>query len=345
LFISVNFLRMRRIKKFIHFWYRWIPPYIKWSAIFILFLIIFILTHFSSLTWKSFFFRLYYLPIFMASLLGGLKGGLFGALLAVLLSLPLTNNLFPYKLLGFQEICLFLLFGITTGFLVDRERAEREKLKQSEHLALLGKAAAAIAHELKTPLVVIGGFAKLLQKQLLPDDPNWKKLDIILKETKWMQDMVHGILDFSKPVQVKLKPVNFKQFIKDALKLVEMSSNAKIEVYFLTDLPEVKIDPDKFKQVLINIVNNAIQAAPDKPVKINVSTQKNNIVIEIIDQGPGIPEEYQKKIFEPFFTTKNRGTGLGLAIVKRIIEAHQGNISFKSIPGKGTTFVICLPLF
>jgi signal transduction histidine kinase len=334
---------MSRIKKIIYFWHRRIPPYIKWGAIFSLFLIIFILAHVSSPTWESFFFRLYYLPVFMGSLLGGLKGGFFCALLAIFLSLPLANNLFPYQLISLQEIGLFLLFGITTGFLADRERAEREKLKQAEHLALLGKAAAAIAHELKTPLVVIGGFAKLLQKQFSPDDQNWKKLDIILKETKWMQDMIHGILDFSKPIQLKLKPVNFKHFIKDAIKLVEVSNNAQIELYFLTDLPEVKIDPDKFKQVLINIINNAIQAAPDKPVKVTVCTEKNKLIVKITDQGAGIPKEYQEKIFEPFFTTKTRGTGLGLAIVKRIIEAHKGNISFKSIPGKGTTFIITLP--
>ncbi|MCD6320103.1 MAG: HAMP domain-containing histidine kinase [Candidatus Desulfofervidaceae bacterium] len=279
----------------------------------------------------------------MGSLLGGLLGGILCASFAVLISLPVSTLIFFNKIDFVGEIGLFYLFGIITGFLVNKERTEKEKSKQAEHLALLGKAAAAIAHELKTPIVVIGGFANVLQKNFSPKDPSWKKLDIILKETKWMGDMVHGILDFSKPLQIKLKTIEIEPLLKEVINLISVGSKADIQLNFLTRIPQVKVDPDRFKQVLINLINNAVQAAPDKPVKINVFFQKNWVVIEIIDQGPGIPEEYKEKIFEPFFSTKARGTGLGLAIVKKIINAHHGKISFKSKPAEGTTFIVSIP--
>ncbi|CAD7782986.1 MAG: Sensor protein ZraS [Candidatus Methanoperedenaceae archaeon GB50] len=211
-------------------------------------------------------------------------------------------------------------------------------------MALLGKAAAAIAHELRTPLVVIGGFSRIVQKQLPPGSLSWKKMDIILKEAKWMEDIIQGILDFSKPLTLELKPTNIKSLIEEVVSLVAPEKERKIQVRFVNPiLKEIRLDPDRFKQVLINLLNNAIQASPDKPVKINVFFTDESMIIEIIDQGPGIPKEYQAKIFEPFFSTKARGTGLGLAIVKKIINAHKGSISFRTSPEKGTTFVITIP--
>jgi len=335
---------VNKLNKIISLWRTSLPPYFKWVSIFILFLSIYLLETLAPSDYQGILFRLYYLPIFMGSLLEGLKGGILCATFAVLISLSISP-IFLNKMDLVCEIVLFYLFGIVTGFLVNKERAEREKFKQAEHLALLGRAAAAIAHELKTPIVVIGGFANILQKRISPEDPSWKKLDIILKETKWMEDMVHGILDFSKPLQLKLKPIEIQPLLKEVINLIRVGSKTEIELNFLTQIPKVKVDSDRFKQVLINLINNAVQAAPNKPVKINVFFQKNQVVIEITDQGPGIPEEYKEKIFEPFFSTKVRGTGLGLAIVKKIINAHQGQISFQSRPAKGTTFIVSIPAF
>ncbi len=335
---------MNGIKRFVQFWHSHISKSIKWGVILFLFFLLFIAEHVTSDLWQSFILRFYYLPIFMGSLLEGLKGGILCAFLATFFSFPVIKQLFPNNIILWHEISLFFIFGILTGFMADKERAEREKFKKTQHLALLGKAAAAIAHELKTPLVVIGGFAKLLLKNFPPNDPNRKKLEIILKETKWMEDMAHGILNFSKPVQLNLEQVELQKFIEEVVNLVKIGNKAQINVRFLTSITKLKVDPDKFKQVLINVLNNAVQVAPDKPVEVTISTRNKYLVFEIKDQGPGIPEEYRDKVFEPFFTTKTRGTGLGLAIVKRIIDAHKGKIYFKSKTGHGTTFVITLPL-
>jgi signal transduction histidine kinase len=279
----------------------------------------------------------------MGSLLGGLWGGILFATLSSIFFLSVPNHLFLSKVDFLFEIVLFYFFGSITGFLVNKEKRKREKLKEAQHLALAGKAAAAIAHELRTPLVVIGGFSRIIQRQFPPKSSFWKKLDIVLKEAKWMEEIIQGILDFSKPLRLQLRPTDIKSLVEEAVNLVAPEKEAKIQVRFATLVSEIKLDPDRFKQVLINLLNNAIQAAPNRSVKINVFFAKGSMIIEIMDKGPGIPKEYQNEILEPFFSTKARGTGLGLAIVKKIIDAHHGKISFRTYPEKGTTFIVTIP--
>ncbi len=342
--IFATFNSVKGWSKFVYCWGKGIPYRIKWAVTFLLLIGIFLWQIKVPSIRYVFLFRLYYLPIFMGSLLGGLRGGILFATLSSFFSFCVSNQFSLDKLDFLFEIILFYFFGIITGFLVDREKKEKERAKEAEDLALLGKAAAAIAHELRTPLVVIGGFSRIVQKQLPPESLSWKKLDIILKEAKWMEDIIQGILDFSKPLELELKPTNIKSLIEEVVSLVAPEKERKIQVRFVNPiLKEIRLDPDRFKQVLINLLNNAIQASPDKPVKINVFFTDESMIIEIIDQGPGIPKEYQAKIFEPFFSTKARGTGLGLAIVKKIINAHKGSISFRTSPEKGTTFVITIP--
>jgi signal transduction histidine kinase len=280
----------------------------------------------------------------MGSLLGGLRGGIFFSTLAsTIFFLFSLEQSFQNKIDIFYEIILFYFFGVATGLLVNREKTQREKLREAENLALLGKTAAAIVHELKTPVMVIGGFSQIIQRQFPPNSTLWKRLDIILKETKWMEDMTKNILDFSKPLSLNFKKIEIKSLINEALNLSVPNKKETIQVRFITPVPEIKLDPERFKQVLVNFVNNALQAVPNKLIKINVTSAKQSLIIEIIDQGPGIPKEYQDKIFEPFFSTTVRGTGLGLALAKRIIEAHQGKIFFRTNPQKGTTFIIIIP--
>jgi len=342
IFATFNFVK--GWSKFVYCWGKSIPHGIKRTVIFLVLIGIFLWQIKTPSIRHVFLFRLYYLPIFMGSLLDGLRGGILLATLSSFFSFCVSNQSSLDRLDLLFEITLFYFFGVITGFLVNREKREREKAKEAQDLALLGKAAAAIAHELRTPLVVIGGFSRIVQKQLPPESLSWKKLDIILKEAKWMEDIIQGILDFSKPLELELKPTNIKSLIEEVVSLVAPEKERKIQVRFVNPvLKEIRLDPDRFKQVLINLLNNAIQASPDKPVKINVFFTDESMIIEIIDQGPGIPKEYQAKIFEPFFSTKARGTGLGLAIVKKIINAHKGKISFRTSPEKGTTFVITIP--
>jgi len=334
---------VKRIKQIFSLWREHVDVRIKWGITLSLLAIIYIVQNnvIKDIYLKGVFHRLYYLPIFMGSLLGGLKGGLICAVLANILYLP---SILPLKSDTLYELTLFYFFGLLTGFLVDKEKAERERLRQAEHLALIGQAAAAIAHELKTPLVVIGGFARVIQKKLSHDDPNREKLEIIIKETNWLEEMIHGMLNLAKPLELNPRPEEIKSLVKRVVNLVNIAENAQIKINFLSDIPCVKIDAHRFNEVLMNLLTNAVHAAPNQLATMNVYRSGSNLIMEVIDKGPGIPKKYKNKIFQPFFSTKNRSTGLGLATVKKIVDAHGGKINFHSEEGKGTTFVISLPL-
>ena len=334
---------MKRRSQVFSFWRKHVDVRIKWGITLFLLAIIYIVQNnvIKDIHLKEIFCRLYYLPIFMGSLLGGLKGGLICAVLAnTLCLLPI----FPFKSHTLYEIALFYFFGALTGFLVNKEKAERERSEQAEHMALVGQAAAAIVHELKTPLVVIGGFARVIQRKLSPDDPNQEKLEIMIKETKWIEDMIHGMLNFAMPLKLNLQPEDTKPLVKEVVSLVNIGENAQIKINFLSDIPCMKLDASSFKEILINLLTNAVHAAPHEPVTMNVYRSGPNLIMEVKDKGPGIPKKYKDKIFQPFFSTKSRSTGLGLAIVKKIVDAYGGKISFYSEEGKGTTFIVSLPL-
>jgi two-component system sensor histidine kinase HydH len=171
----------------------------------------------------------------------------------------------------------------------------------------------------------------------------------MIQEVDRLNRAVSGLLDFARPAEMKLKPVNVREMLEHSVRLMQQDAekrNIEIRVSSDIDLPLVQLDTDRFSQCLLNLYLNAIQAMEAGGslfIRCFFHSENKRICIEIADTGKGIPPEDIKKIFDPYFTTKNTGTGLGLAIVHKIIEAHQGNIRVKSTPGKGTVFTISLP--
>ena len=232
--------------------------------------------------------------------------------------------------------------------IIQREKAEKD-LRESESLAAMGRAMAAVAHDMKTPLIAIGGFACLAQKRINAGSPVQNLLEIVVKETQRMENMVKSMLDFSRPLELECSKGDMGQLLDECLAIVApMAKEKKIKLCSRLDsgTPTVAyLDFMRMKQVLINLLTNAIQASQvGEDVIIGCDTKGENLLINVIDYGCGIPPDKRQEIFSPFYTSKKEGTGLGLAIVKKIIEAHQGHIEIFDNPGKGITFRVEIPI-
>ncbi|MFZ0929534.1 MAG: ATP-binding protein [Syntrophobacteraceae bacterium] len=230
---------------------------------------------------------------------------------------------------------------------MERERAEKA-LRNSERLAAMGSTLAALAHDIKTPLISIGGFTQLVQRHLEPGSQDCKALDIVLKETKRLEKMVKDMLDFSRPLKLEKSPENVCGIVKETIEIVSDEAQRKkvtVDAHLSQCENLVSMDAMRMRQALINLVMNAIQATPeDRTISINLGRTEQDVVFDVVDCGCGIPLNQRSEIFSPFFTTKKEGTGLGLPIVKKIVEAHKGHLEILDNPDTGLTFRVLLPI-
>lgn len=220
----------------------------------------------------------------------------------------------------------------------------------TEKMHIVGELAAGMAHEIRNPLTSIRGFLQLLQNKYDKDAVEQEYFSIIFEELERINSIIKEFLSLSKPSQPQLQIMPFDQLVSEALVLAEQEAiiyEVSLVSNIPPDLPLLCLNPSHIKQVILNITNNAIQATgPGGKVVISVyiDITSNCIVTLIEDDGPGISPEKLPLIFEPFYTTKEYGTGLGLTLSSRIIEGHGGNIEVTSKVGKGSCFIIKLPL-
>jgi len=225
----------------------------------------------------------------------------------------------------------------------------QDSLIQSEKMASLGKMSAGIAHEINNPLTSILINTHLMLEKTEKSHIFHEYLSLIADETIRCTDIVKGLLEFSRqePPQKAFAAIN--EIIKRTIQLLEHQAafqNIRVIKKLDENLPQIKVDKDKVKQVFWNLMINAAEAMPNGgTLTITSQLSEDNEYIEVVfaDTGVGIPQEYVNKLFDPFFTTKSGGTGLGLAVSYGIVEQHRGKIEVKSEPGKGSVFVISLP--
>ena len=218
-----------------------------------------------------------------------------------------------------------------------------DRLSQNERLAALGQAVAEISHEIKNPLIMIGGFARQLLKKATAEKDR-AKLAIIVDEVTRLEHLLDGLKELYKRPQLNLAGISLNELLEEVIGLARSYSDGRgieLRLAATTDVV-VEVDREKIKQVLLNLVKNGIEATPPGgKVVVSTRVQEKLVEVDVTDTGEGIPEAIKKRIFLPFFTTKEQGTGLGLSISKRIIEDHPG-CSFQLISeeGKGTVATI-----
>ena len=237
---------------------------------------------------------------------------------------------------------------IVINDLTETKRLE-EETKRREKLSAMGELASGVAHEIRNPINAIGMIAQRLDKEFKVenDSDEYHSITSLLRnEVTRINKIITQFLGYAKPLDIQIKKVNAKEFFDDIYRL--FSEQAKIKEIDLRKLSdhwlEMMIDPELIKQAMLNLVQNAIDAVDSGgKVEINYFRKNDNLIIEVTDNGMGIPEKFKSKIFDLYYTTKTEGTGLGLSIVQKIISEHKGTIEVLSEVNKHTKFIITIP--
>ncbi|MDD2319812.1 MAG: ATP-binding protein [Geobacteraceae bacterium] len=239
-------------------------------------------------------------------------------------------------------------------------RELEEAVRQADRLSTLGALAAGLAHEIKNPLGGIKGAAQLLERELPAGSDLREYTSIMLKEVGRVNRIVEELLSLTTPRKLELSHVDIHEVIGDIVTLQKRAAAQK-DISFIQDfdlsIPPILADEALATQLFLNLIKNGVEALGDNG-QLRISTRvlsdysmtkkgerfSRMVVIDIIDDGPGISKEMMENLFTPFFTTKSKGTGLGLAICHKIVTEHRGMIKVDSEPGSGSTFTVMLPL-
>jgi two-component system sensor histidine kinase HydH len=228
-------------------------------------------------------------------------------------------------------------------------QALRREITRNQRLASVGRLAAGVAHEIRNPLSSIKGFATYFKDRYRDVPEDQQTAGIMIQEVDRLNRVISQLLEFARPVTLKAERLRLDAFIRESLKLIDRQANesgVSVQFDLKTDDVWARLDPDRLRQVLLNVYLNAVESMKDGGrlhVSVADGAEKESLEIEVRDTGCGIPVEQQANIFDPYFTTKSTGTGLGLAIVHNIVEAMGGKIHVDSRPGEGTRFIISLP--
>jgi two-component system, NtrC family, sensor histidine kinase HydH len=318
------------------------------------------------------FQRAYYVPVILAALWFGWRGGILAATLSGVLYIPhifMSWQMHPeYSAAQYVEIGMFFVIGALTGILSDHERLQRreveetarklskvntqlqasfEQLRRADRLSALGELSAGLAHEIRNPLGALEGAVQILQRPELAAETRHEFAGMAGKEVGRLKSLLTSFLDFARPQPPEKTLIEPALLLESVVRLA--AETAKLaNVHILVEAQEtapIAVDAEQIKQVLLNLVLNAVQAMPEGGrIVLRARQEDGSVLLEIADQGSGILPENLERIFDPFFTTRASGTGLGLSIAHQIVHGHGGQISVHNNPDRGATFTLILPL-
>ncbi len=317
--------------------------------------------------------RAYYIPILLAALWFGWRGGLAAATLAGASYIPhimMAWSFEPeYRDAQYIEVGMFFVIAALTGVLADHERTQRrkveetatklsevytqlqksfEQLRRADRLSALGELSAGLAHEIRNPLGSIEGAVEILDRRDLADDSRHEFVEMASREVKRLKGLLNHFLEFARPQPPRVVASDIGLLLESVAKLAletARMAQVKILVDAAQDLPQVSVDPEQIRQVLLNLTINATQAMTQGgQIKLRAVADGEDVRIEVEDEGVGIPTEDVERVFDPFFTTRSSGTGLGLSIAYQIVNQHGGHISARRNQDRGMTFTVTLPV-
>jgi signal transduction histidine kinase len=240
--------------------------------------------------------------------------------------------------------------AIQNARLHERVYHMEEQIHRLDKISVAGETAAGLAHEIRNPLAVMNMLVSSLEQEFEQEDPRREDARVIRENIEHIHRLVENLLDVARLRPPLPQPVDLRNTIQSALNFLDLKfSRHQIKIIrrFEADLPLANVDPGRILQVLINLLQNAIEAIGSRgeiEISLSRAEEKDRLALCIHDDGPGIKSEAYKRLFEPFNTTKESGVGLGLSIVKRIVEDHHGTISVRTSTQQGTTFTLLLPV-
>jgi two-component system sensor histidine kinase HydH len=315
----------------------------------------------------------YYIPLLLMALWYGWRGGILASIVTGILYIPHIQMAWhhhrEYNASQWVELGMFFLITALTGVLADHERAQRlkaeqmaeqlekanselqsssELLRRADRLSAMGELSAGLAHEIRNPLGSIEGAVQILRRDQLAPETKREFGELAQRELERLKGIVNQFLNFARPQppsRIATAPVPLLSSVAKLVGETAKMSNVDVCVIGTPGLPVISVDPEQIKQVLLNLVINAIQAMPTGgEINLQAVSDGQNMRLEVQDGGVGVAPDNAERIFNPFFTTREEGTGLGLSIAERIVSQHGGGIEMRRNHGRGMTFSVVLPL-
>jgi signal transduction histidine kinase len=326
--------------------------------------------HESEAIWHDLLLRLYYIPILVSAYWYGAFGGLLVAVASSVAYAPHLRETASLEAGRYAEIVFFHVIGLTVGLLATAERRVTERhrraaatleranlelrrsydqLQRADRLKTLGEVAAGLAHELRHPLASIRGALEIIEARSTPASPEAEFSRLAMGEVQRLDRLVSEFLRYARPHEPELRPTSVRDLVDRTVALLGLEADrggVSLRVDRDIVLPPLALDPLQIEQVLLNVILNAIQASPPgRTVRVREWLDGDDVVVvDVVDEGPGMAADQLAQIFSPFFTTKETGTGLGLAIAQRIVLSHHGRLEAESAPDRGTRMRMRLPV-
>ncbi|KIG13890.1 sensor histidine kinase [Enhygromyxa salina] len=237
---------------------------------------------------------------------------------------------------------LMLLASLVFWRLSHQAEQTEQRLAAQRQLAALGEMSAVLAHELRNPLASLKGHAQLLVEQLEASSGHARaklKADRVVTEARRLEDLTHGLLAFVRVGEIVREMTSPVAIVESAALDLDRE---RVQIVTSSAPRAWSLDGPRMQQVLANLIDNALQAAPDQTVEVEVTQRDRTLEFQVRDRGPGVPPAEREQIFAPFHTTRTRGTGLGLAVARRIVELHAGEITVTDNPGGGAVFTVSI---
>lgn len=317
--------------------------------------------------------RAYYVPLLILAVWYGWRGGLIAAAVAGTLYIPhieMSWSMNPeYSATQKVEVGMFFVLTVLTGVLADHERTQRrkaeqmaeqlaqanrelqasfEQLRRADRLSAMGELSAGLAHEIRNPLGSIEGALQIVRRDPLPTETRTEFGELAQRELDRLKGIVSRFLDFARPQPPRRLATDPAMLLDSVARLSSETaklSGVSIRVENSANLAATAIDSEQIKQVLLNLVINAVQAMPNGgEILLRAVADASHLRLEVRDHGVGIPADNLERIFNPFFTTREKGTGLGLSIAERIVSQHGGSIAVSRNSDCGMTFTVVLPM-
>jgi len=220
------------------------------------------------------------------------------------------------------------------------------RVKEAERLATIGQVAASIGHELRNPLAVMQTSVHMLSRRLPADERNVKHLRRVDEQIVLCNTIISDLLELARDRPPELRPTDVAEVVREAALSVPRSSEVTLALDIAEALPPVAVDPGQFRQLVVNLVLNAVQAseAAGGQIELRLASDERDLLLTVEDRGQGLSKDVLSRLFEPLFTTRSTGTGLGLALCRRVVEKHRGTISANNREGGGASFIVRVPL-